>query len=120
MPFVADPIIPHEELDFDIDLRMFNDGKPFTGTAFDILQDGLRSERGYVNGWLEGRATDVDSDGVLRGETNYSMGHRDGAERRFRADGTLKSEVIYDQGSRVIERTFDDSEKLIDENIIRH
>jgi hypothetical protein len=70
--------VPDAELEFGPDLVMHYRGQPFTGIAFDVMEDGTRSELSYVDGLQHGPARDWDASGPLRAEdfwTHKAPGH---------------------------------------------
>lgn len=56
--------VPDAELEFGPDLVMHYRGQPFTGIAFDVMEDGTRSELSYVDGLQHDRlGTGMPQDG---------------------------------------------------------
>ena len=89
--------VPDVELDFDDDGVAIYRGDPFSGTSYEVTPNGVQSELIYVDGQLEGRATDVVlATGVLIGETSYFHGMKHGPQREYFADGVLREERDYE------------------------
>src|SRR5688572_27387193 len=84
--------MPDEELEFGPDLVMHHRGRPFTGIAFGIMDDGTRSELSYVSGLQHGPARDWDASGRLRAEETWDSNARHGPSRIYDESGAVISE----------------------------
>lgn len=100
--------VPDAELDFDDDGIALHLGAAFTGTSYEVTPGGVRSELNYVNGMLQGRATDVVlATGVLVGETGYLQGMKHGTQREYFTDGRLREDRSYEYDVCLKVRRFD-------------
>ncbi|MEV6270908.1 hypothetical protein AB0L64_27345 [Kribbella sp. NPDC051936] len=93
--------VPDAELEFGPDLVMHYWGQPFTGIAFDVMEDGTRSELSYVDGRQHGPARDWDASGRLRAEDFWRANVRHGVSRTYDESGAVISEQWWDHDTRV-------------------
>ncbi|MGW5195172.1 toxin-antitoxin system YwqK family antitoxin [Kribbella sp. NPDC004138] len=93
--------VPDAELDFGPDLVMQYRGQPFTGIAFDVTENGTRSELTYVDGLQHGPARDWDASGRLRAEDSWRANVRHGVSRTYDENGAVISEQRWDHDRMV-------------------
>lgn len=93
--------VPDAELEFGPDLVMHFRGQPFTGIAFDVMENGTRSELSYVDGLQHGPARDWDASGRLRTEDSWRANFRHGGSRTYDESGALISEQWWDHDRKL-------------------
>ncbi len=93
--------VPDTELDFGAELVMHYQGRPFTGIAYETMNDGTHSELTYVGGLQEGPAREWDPSGRLRAEEAWHANFRHGLSRTYDKTGAVISEQWFDHGMRV-------------------
>jgi antitoxin component YwqK of YwqJK toxin-antitoxin module len=104
-----------EDIDFD-DYIYYYEGKPYTGHAFELDDDGkLRSELTFFCGLPDGRWCDYYQNGNLSGEDYYKLGQSHGQNREWFPDGALKSEKVFEYGICTIEKQWDADGNLIED-----
>ena len=81
---------------------MYFEGKPFTGVAFDIWEDGqLHYEVTYKDGYLDGLGQNWYKNGQLQYEGTFKDGKKDGLHQEWYENGQLKEERTYNDGALI-------------------
>ena len=106
----------YDELDVDVDGMYFWEGKPFTGTAYE-LHDNTQvwSEVEMIEGMPNGEVREWFPSGKLKMEGYGKLGERESWSREWFENGTLKRESISENNRRIKELIWNEQGELISE-----
>jgi antitoxin component YwqK of YwqJK toxin-antitoxin module len=91
-------------------------GKPFTGVAYELRQDGtLWGEQTFARGVLDGASRSWYPNQQLQHETNYKLAWAHGWKKEWYPDGKTKSAKLFELGVCVERKCWDGAGALIED-----
>lgn len=98
--------VPFELVDCEEFTGATYEGRPFTGTAFELWGETITHECDFVDGERSGLHREYYRTGFLKSETHYYRGKADGLDSDYFEDGRIESIRIYKAGELVEEYRF--------------
>jgi antitoxin component YwqK of YwqJK toxin-antitoxin module len=112
------PRVNEDLLDYDDDLRTYED-EPFTGVGYARFPDGkLRSETSYRNGLPHGLVKKWDSSGRILSECECRRGMKYGRYREWHPNGCLKIDATYEWGIELSYSEWDEAGELLQTRVL--
>ncbi|GAA4662564.1 toxin-antitoxin system YwqK family antitoxin [Streptomyces youssoufiensis] len=87
--------IDDDDVDMDVEGRLFYGGEPYSGEVAEYLRGALISLDDYVDGWPHGMQREWYANGEPRGEGVARNGLPSGEHKEWHSNGRLASKKIF-------------------------